>query len=296
MKVVIETTKGTKEAGTQALLVDELEIAPTAEFIGRSGPGKYLGHSEPGVIGALSGRCSFITELRGDGSSGLEPGLAILLQACKFKKALEVYNLHSDHADDKTISIDVWEDGKKKGLAGASGNVIIGNDVGKRMLCRFEFQGIWQAPVDEAVPAYAPSTTMPMMLKGATFTLDTQAIKIGSFELNTQNVLHLREDATAASGIAYCMITDYDPILTLTPEQDLVAGYDFHAKWVAGTEVAVSLVVNDGTDQVTFAIPKYQYRALAPGDRGGIATYDLTGQCNHDSGDDAVTLTAAAAA
>lgn len=291
IKVALETTKGTKVAGTQALLVFDLDIHPTAPFEERKGPGLYLGHPIAGVVNELSGECSFKTELRADGSGGMEAGLAILLQACGFKKTAEVYNICSDH---KNISIDVWEDGVKKGLAGAAGKVTLEGETGKRMFCNFTFSGIWQAVTDGALPANAPSTTKPMMIKGGTFTLGGESIKIGKFSLNNgANVIN-RADVDAASGIAYAMITDFDgPMLSMDPEADLVAGYDYNGLWLAGTEAAVSLILNDGTDQVTIAIPKFQYREIPEGDREGIAIYDVTGQCNHSTGDDAVKLTAA---
>lgn len=300
IKVILEAEKGTKLAGTQALLVEDLEINPDTDFYERKGTGKYLGHANKGVIGKLGGKCSFKTELRGNGSSGMEAGLAILLQACGLKKTLEVYNIASGHSDHKNLSIDVWEDGKKKGLAGAAGNVTFEGETGGRMMCNFEFTGIWQAPVDDALPAYAPSTTAPMMMKGGIFTLATESIKIGRFSLNIGGNVIYRGDivpTSPASGIAYCMITDFDgPMLNIDPEADLVAGYDYHGAWLAGTEAVVSLVLNDGTDQVTFAIPKFQYREIKEGDRDGIQIEDIIGQCNHSTGDDAVTITAAAAA
>jgi len=295
IKVVLENPMGDKADGTQALLVENLVINRVDEFVERKGPGKYLGYYEPGIPGPEVGVCSFTTELRCNGSAGMEPGLAILLQACKFLKALEVYTINSDHASDSTISIDVWEDGIRKGLGGASGNVTIEGVAGERILCNFEFTGRWIAPKTEGVPAFAPDATLPLILKGATFTLDGEDIKIGSFSLNMNNNVIRRLDITAEGGIAYAMITNFGPILTLQVEADTVEGYDYFGKLAASGEGIVLLIVNDGTDQITLDIPKYQYRNLPEGERDGIAIYDLEGQCNNSSGtaDDAVKLTAA---
>jgi len=294
IKVKIEDPKGDKIAADQALWVEDLDIHQTSPFTERRGTGKHLGFGEEGVIEELSGVCSFTAEFRSNGSNGLEAGLAILLQGCKFKKAAEVYNLHSSHAADKTLSIDVWEDGRKKGLAGASGNVTAEGDVGKRVLLRFEFSGIWQAPIDENLPAYSPAVTPPMMLRDGTFELGSKSIKIGRFSLNMNNVVVPRPDVDAPSGIAYYMITDFGPVFNADPEADLIAGYDYHGILLARTEAAISLVIDDGTAKATFALPKVQIRELAEGDRDGIAVYDYTGQCNNNTGDDAVTITGAA--
>lgn len=291
IKVILEATKGTKLAGTQALLVFDLDIKPTAPFEERKGTGLYRGHAQTGVLGERSGTCSFSAELRGTGTSGMEVGLAILLQACGLAKTAEVYQVHSTHTNDKTISIDVWEDGVKKGLAGASGNVTFEGTDGGRMMLNFEFSGVWQAPIDEALPAFSPSTTAPLLMQGGTFTLATESIMISRFSLNMGCVVVPRYDVDAVGGIAYFIITDYDgPIIGMDPEADLVAGYDYNGIWLARTEAAVSLALTDGTDTVTFTIPKVQYREIPEGDRSGIQIYDITGQCNHSSGNDAVAI------
>lgn len=296
IKVALEDPKGGKVAGTSALLAFDLEINPTAPYEERKGTGLYRGHENIGIHGERSGSCKFSVELRGTGSQGMDAGLAVLLQACGLAKTLEVYQVHSIHskavgAEDKTISIDVWEDGVKKGLAGASGNVTFEGENGGRMMCNFEFSGIWQAPVAEALPANVPGSTAPMMMQGGTFTLATKSIKISKFSLNIGSNPVPRYDVDAAGGIAYYMITDYDPVLSIDPEADLIAGYDYHGVWLAGTEAAVSLALGDGTDIITFTIPKVQYREIAEGDRDGIQIYDITGQCNPSAaGNDAVAI------
>ena len=297
IKVILEAEKGTKLAATQAILVYDLEINPTAEFIKRMGSGLYRGNTVAGVLGANSGVCSFAVELRSAGSAAMEVGLAILLQGCGLKKALEVYQVHSVPADDKTISIDVWEDGKKKGLAGAMGTVRFENeDNGGRMMVHFEFFGIWQTPTDEALPAYVPSTTAPMKFQGGTFKIATVAKAVSKYNLDMGNNVVPRLDVNAAGGISYYCITDTDPTLSFDIEIEPVATYDIDGIWYAGTEAAVELVLNDGAYKVTFAMPKVQYKEIPSGDKDGIMVYDAVGQCNHNTADDAVVITAAAVA
>jgi len=296
LEVEIETEKGTRNTSPSpsAILAFDLEINPTAPFEERKGTGLYRGHSNIGVLGERSGTCKFSTELRSNGTSGLDAGLAILLQACGFAKTSESYQVHSTHADDETISIDVWEDGVEKSLLGASGNVTFEGENGGRMMCNFEFLGVWQAPFDEpTAPTTEPGTGAPILMQSGTFTLD-DSINISKFSLNMGTNPIPRYDVDAAGGIAYYMITDYDSVLSIDPEADLVAGYDYYGKWLIGTEAAVSLLLTDGTVSVTFTLPKVQFREIAEGDRDGIQIYDLTGQCNHSSGNDAVTIAASA--
>lgn len=289
IKVTLESEKGTKVAGTSAIMVFDLAINPTAPYEERKGSGLYRGHKETGVLGERSGTCNFSVELRAD-SAAMEAGLAILLQACGLKQTVQVYQVHSTPGDDKCLSIDVWEDGVKKGLAGAMGNVTFEGEAGKRMMCNFEFTGIWQAVTDEAMPAFAPATYPPIRLQGGTFTLGGESIKVGKFSLNMGNNVVMRGDVDGVGGIAHYAITDYDPVISIDPEADLVAGYDFNGIWLAGTEAAVSLAVTDGTNTATFTLPKVQARELTQGDRDGIQIYEFTGQCNHDSGNDSVAI------
>ncbi len=285
IKVEIESTKGSRNGvpSPTEVLVFDLEINPTAPFEERKGSGLYRGHKETGVLGERSGVCSFSCEMRGDGSQGLDAALAILLQACGLDQTVEVYQVHSTPANDETLSIDVWEDGVKKSLLGASGNVTFEGETGKRMMCNFEFSGVWQTPTDDSLPTYAPGTTAPMLIQGGTFTLADKSIKIGKFSLNMGNNVIPRMDVDAAGGISYFMITDYDPVLSIDPEADLVAGHDYFGDWLALIEAAVSLALTDGTDIITFTLPKVQYKEITEGDRDGIQIYDITGQCRHNA-------------
>lgn len=290
IKVKLESNKGTKVDADQALLVFDLEIKPTAPYEVRRGTGLYLGHNTTGILGELSGSCAFKTELRSNGSAGMENGLAILFQAAGLVKSSETYSQHSSPTNQKTISIDVWQDGVKFGLAGAMGTCKITGDIGKRMLCEFEFFGRWQAPIDEALPAYSPSSTLPMRLAGGTFTIGSSSLKISKYELDFGNNVILRPDPDGIGGIGYYMITDYDPQLSIDPEADNVATYDFNGLWLAGTEAAVSLTVTDGSDDITISTPKVQIKELSLGDRDGIAMYDYIGQCNNSGATPAISL------
>ncbi|MGA1979460.1 MAG: hypothetical protein ABSG99_02690 [Sedimentisphaerales bacterium] len=295
IKVLAESAKGTKVAATSAILAYDLAIDSTAPFEERKGTGLYRGQERVGTLGALSGSCKFKTELRGNGTSGMDTGLAILLQGCGLKQTSESYQIHSAPADDKTISIDVFEDGVQKGLRGASSDLTIGGENGGKVMCDFDFQGIWQAPVYGALPSWTPGTGAVLKMQGGTFTLANATIKIAKFSLKLGCKVVPRYDMTAAGGIIYYMITDYDPVLSIDPEAALVADHDYYGLWLAGTPAAVSLVLTNGTTKVTITLPAVQYKELKEGDRDGIQIYDLTGQCNHSSGNDAVTIAAAAA-
>jgi hypothetical protein len=295
VKVKLETEAGTKVAGDTAIYFEDAKLVETSPVIERNGDGAYRGHSLPSVIGERSGKFTGTAEIRGSGSAGCDAGLAILLQCCGLKKTLEVFNMYSTLADDKTVSIDMWQSGRKLGLAGGSGTFVIRGESGGRVLVDFEIDGVWQTPADEAIPAWAPGSQKPFMNKGATFTLDSNAIKISQWTLTGGQIVVPRRSVAAASGISHYSVADMKPMFGCDPEADLVANYDYHGIFAAGTEKAISLIVTNGTDKCTIAIPKFQTTEKNEGDRDGLLTHELNGQCNHSSGNDAITLTFAAA-
>jgi len=294
IRVALETDKGTEVDGTEDIYVENLEVNATAPFEERNGSGAQLGKTVAGVLGEKSGTCSFRTPLRGNGSGGLDASLAMLLQGCGLKQTLEVYNTHSVFSDQETLSIDCYYDGVLKTLYGAMGNVNFTGQAGNTIWCEFTFTGIWKDPEDAALITPAFSTQPEMQLGSATWSLDSQSIKIDNFGLSLENNVALRKDIVGYGGIASAIISDYNPTLTIDPEFDLVAGYDYYTKWKSGATCAVSLAVSDGTDDITFTLPAVQYTELSPSDRDGTVVLDLTGHCLHSAGNDAVKIEASA--
>ncbi|RKY05686.1 MAG: hypothetical protein DRP56_08730, partial [Planctomycetota bacterium] len=147
-----------------------------------------------------------------------------------------------------------------------------------------------QAPIDEAMPAFAPSTTTPLRMQGGTFTIGAAAKKISKFSLEVGGAVVAQPDVNAASGVASYIITDFDPAVGFDLEAELVASYDINGIWLAGTEAAVVFAATGGGRTVTITCPKVQYKEVPEGDRDGIAIYDAAGQCNNDSGNDAIAI------
>jgi len=181
----------------------------------------------------------FLTIAKGAGTLG--SGLDELFKASGFILTSTTYGPHSVQDDQKTLSIDVWEDGVKKGLAGAQGKMTVEVESGKRVMLKFEFLGVWQTPSAEAMPAFAPGTTAVQRAQGGAFTIGGTAKKISKMTIEVgQNVVP-RMDVNAAGGIAYYSITDYDPTAGFDLEAEAVGTYDINAIWLAGTEAAIVL-------------------------------------------------------
>ena len=298
LQVEIETTKGEVIATTPVdVLVYDSMMNPTDPFVERKGSAKALGHTSPGVLeGTKAGTCTFRTELRANtGTTDLEPGLILLLQACGLSLTTKVYTPISVHATQKTLTMTLYEDGLKKQLIGAAGNFTMTPDSG-RIIFDFEFSGVWIAPSDVAIAGItlAYDVGLPISWGNAAnaFAMDEKAYKITTFSFTTGNNVIPR---FTNGGISYFFVSDRDPTMSMNPESDLIAGSDVFVDWLAGSEVKISLALTDGTNSLTLEADKFQYRELAEGDRDGIAVDEVTGQFNIvtiDTGDDEYKLTA----
>lgn len=295
VKVAVEATKGTKLAGDSAIYVEDMEINPAFEFTPRASGGKFLGVNEGDVRGLQMGGCNFTAEMKGNGSTGFDPALAILFQGCGLLQTALVYKTHSTIAAQKTISIDVWRDGKKFGLAGAMGNAIIVGVSGERVLVNFTFIGAWIAPIDDALPAFAPGTESPMRWQTGAFTIGGVPSKTANHSLDLGTIVVMRPDAGHVVGTSlHAVITNYRPIITLDPEDVLITDNDLEGNLLSGATAAISMVPQSADVKCTIALPAVQIIDLPGSERDGLAIKDYTGLCGNSSGDDAVTLTTAA--
>ncbi len=296
INVILEVVKGTYLAATNAIRVYDLDIKPTRPFEKRPGTGLTIGNHNPGSHGEDSGECSFKFKVRGNGSAGLDTAQAIVVQACSLKKTTEVYQSTSNYADQKTITIDTNMDGKKESLYGAMGEIKFTGKVGDDLIGEATFIGKYAVVEDEALAAYAPGTQTPMKVQGGAFTLGAVAMLIANYEMAMNNAVSLRPDASDTTAILTAAIPSNDPQVSVDPEDDLVANYDFDGIEKAGTLAAISLQATDGTDTITIATGAVQTIEKTPSDRDNIATLDWSGQClNTDpANDDAVVITVAA--
>jgi hypothetical protein len=296
--VKVEGAKGEPEiASLIDLYASDVKMICDASFEPRDGAGTELGNTTPGIVTQGIGRCTFQTELMAYTGHALNPGLAALLQACALAQSSQTYQVHSTFANQKTVTIEYYQDGLKKVLFGAMGKPVFNGTAGKRIIISFEFLGLYSVPVVAALPTFAPAVQKPMLMQSGSFTMGTVAKYISRFSFDMQNVLGWRYNPSKAGGIECAIITNFNPVFSCDPEVDAdLAGVptsNFESLWRAGTEQAVSFVASDGTDKATFVMPKVQPISVPMEDREGILVYDYKGQCNKSAGNDSFALTIA---
>ena len=251
--------------------------------------------------GEQIGTLGLRVEMRGDGSADWDDGLEALFQGCGFSLATKILTPVSAVGSMKTLSFAYYEDGIHKQMAGAMGNVRITGEFGKPAFAEFEFRGVWKAPKDKAISLANPSinNALPMRFANSSFTLagGSYTPYISTLTIDMGNAITMVEDIRQNEAVLHAVITEREPIVTMDAQAELVANYDAFGLWLAGTEAAMSLIINNGTDQITIAIPKLQHRAPQEGDRDGKLTHEYTAQCNVSSpatGNDEISMTAAA--
>lgn len=289
IQIANENTKGTYDFDPlRSLLCFDASIQSTAEFIERRGPGKYLGHVNIGAFGQETGVFTCKAELRGNGSNAMDAAVSEMLMACGMKNTSEAYTPSSTITDHKTVSITVWEDGKKKQLKGAMGNCVISGEQGMPIYLEFTMTGFYVQMADEALstPTWSANATLPEVMGSGALTFGALTVYPSKFQLDFGN------NVVERSGSGYFVITDRTPILSIDVEDDNDATADYPAIRIAGTQTAFSMAIGSAAGKmITVAAPKVQIQELKEADRNGILTYDLTGLCTANTGDDEYSIT-----
>ena len=296
IRVDLETEQGTAvDPGTEELLVYDLMIQPDDEMIVRE-PGSGSGGRFTSERGPATCTVTFRVEVRGDGVSALDAGIAVCLQGCAMTLDTLVYSPESVIATQKTISISVWRDGHYERCFGAMGSWELTGEFGKQVFFEFTFQGLYAVEADEALPVTAHSTEVPMRFAGATTTLGALSPKMSRVAITQNNPVEMRECQDADEGVIHAMVgPNRNYTVGGDPEDPAAATFDFRSLWLAKTTAAFSMLITDGTVNVTITAPKVQQMPPQEAQRDSKATFDMVGQCNTNTGDDELIITTAAA-
>ncbi len=285
-----ETTSGTAATITapfSATTCYDIKMESEDFFAGgeRKPDGNYIGNVDS-VTGQQMGKLTWKQDLRNADT------FVALLTGCGFKLDTGVYGISSDMSTRKTWSFAVWEDGRRKGLKGASGTFKIVGKAGQRVTIEWTWRGIWIAPIAEAMPAQAPIQTVSYFASSVTCTLGGAAIPMTEmFEIDGGAVVSDREHFVSASGVLHTLIAEMKPMIKLDPEARKVGDLDTYGLLLAGTTAAFNLVLTTGATTLTIAAPRVQRVQVNGQDRKGKRIDALQLQCNISSGDDALTFT-----
>ena len=252
------------------------------------------------VPGAQFAVLTFTTEVHGDGAGGVPFWASELLPACGWVNSSGTFSptTEAPGSNVKTLTMAVYQDGLIKKMSGAAGTAQLVFEAGKHVMINWTFTGKFESITDGAIlSGVSRPTNKPIVMAGQNISIGgATAACIQNIAVDLGNNVVARPCANEAGAVEAGLITGRNVTATLDPESVLVATNNTFGKWLAGTEEAFSLVLDDGTDAITFAGPKFQRTNIQEGDRDGIVTDDTTARFNISSGDDEFTIDFAASA
>jgi len=267
----VEQTYGTFEtvAGTDALLVSNLECTPLDPgLLDRELVLPFFG-SRPKVVGQRVGSCTFDVELSGSGVVGTAPRWGRLLRACGFGEAAIAESVTYTPAMTGIIgvSLDFNNDGNRHRLSGCRGNATFNLSAGEIPKISFEFFGTYVAAAAAAqtTPTFGGQAE-PVIVSSANTTsvsvLGLTTACMESFSLDLGNEVPLRQ-------LAGC--TQSYPITNRMPSGEVVIEAPVIGSGSGEKDYFAQVI-----SQVTGSI-SWQHGQTA----GNITTMTL-GQCNID--------------
>jgi hypothetical protein len=170
----------------------------------------------------------------------------------------------------------IYQDGIRKQIAGAMGNLTIPFTVGEPLQGNVDMRGKYSATTDQTILSPTYLTTDPPRVASATIELGGSALNFQSGTITIENSVVLRPDDTDSTGFLVAAITQQRVTVELDPEATLVATRDDYGDLLSNAVANFVLTVGTSGNQITITIPNCQKIAVTDGDREGIMTHPLT--------------------
>lgn len=230
------------------------------------------------IPGTRLATISLKVENKGSGTAGTAPALGKLFKACGLGETIvavtsATYAPVSALASIPTLTIAIYQDGIRKQIRGARGNVKYSAKNGEPGMFEFSFVGVYDAVTDQSL--LTPSgveTTVPVALLSALFSVAGFSAFVSTISFDMGNTLTPRPDINQASGYISTLLTGRTPKGSFDPELETVATHDWYGRWIAGTTGALTWKHTGTAGNIcTFSAPVCQYIKINDGDRDGVA-------------------------
>lgn len=280
-----EATPGTAEsltASEAAFNVYELTVQQEIEKTTREGQGSF-GHL-PSVSGGHKGRITFKTDLGWDGTA-TEPAWAdTFFPACGLVKSTNTYTPRSEApgTNVKTLTMAVYEDGRRKLMRGCVGTFRLVCETGKPAMIEWDFIGIWTTPTDVTLLTPTYPTVAPLRYASGVTEFNSVAMQCQSVTLDVGNTTYLREGTAASniSGYIAGCITNRRPTITANPESKLIGTQDRYLFFRDSTEYVLTFeIAGPSSSKIVVSAPKATIENIQDADRESLIIDDLTFLC-----------------
>lgn len=296
LAVKVETTPGTAESLTAAeAAYNFMDAEMNADITVSTRPIQSSFRKLPGVPGSRAAEATFSLELIGDGAGTYPAWATTLLAGCGIAESPTDTATPLSEAPGtnvKTLTLGLYENGRRKLMSGAVGNVQFVITPGEPVMMNFTFRGVWQGVSDTAIlaPTYPTLTPIRASNTGGGFTINSVAQTFASATFDVGNQITLRPSTATTTGFAHGVITDRTPTWSIDPEAKLVATQDVFGDWVAGTTRALSFALIDAQDTVRFLAPAVQKQTVSNADREGLRVDTQTLLCCRDGANAEFTI------
>jgi len=243
------------------------------------------------VYGGMLRTLTFDVEMKGSGSAGVAPEMGDLLEACGMLEtvvAVTSVTYTPASTGHKSVTIYYYQDGTLMKLTGCRGNVNFNLEVGGIPKASFTMTGHVSAVTDIALPAATYDSVIPAPFINASFTVDGYGQIISAWAFDMGNELAMPPSPAATDGFGEIRITKRDVNGSLDPEHQLIADEAFDANFRNGVAAALAsgAIGSTAGNIINISQPAIYYRDIAPGDRDGIRTLDLTYAASESTTDD----------
>lgn len=218
--------------------LEEIQSLATKGLLGR----------QASVIGRESGGVTFSMNIRGRGAAyatGTRPEIDLPLRGCGLSSTVDaapgaekVTYVPTDTMESMTVYC-VQQNGRTVKLAGCLGTVAFRTSAGGVLVADVTMLGLLQeieAPAGYVSGTLSGTPQYPVA-KSALFQIGTEnfAARIASLGVSLGNLVTPVPSTNAVGGIAGYIIADRDPRVSIDPEDNPIASYDWYDKWRAAT-------------------------------------------------------------
>lgn len=278
----------------------DVDIQMDIPVVERPGQGSMMPLKS--VTGKRMGTVKFKIEFHGSGTPDAGAGEAVpqwaktFLPACRWVAgagaSLKVYGPVSEPPGDnvKTLTIYVWQDGLKKGIAGAMGNFPMTMTDGEQAYLEFEFKGKWIEPTAEAMIAPDYPSVTPPRFAGATTTMGSHSPRFNEMKIDPGNDIIFSEDPSHATGILFALAAAGSTTGTIDMEDELIASGNKFSEFLTSCGLNFSCQWGPSGNSITIYCSgaALQWTGLPDADRDGKNTIAATFAIRRvlDAGDD----------
>ncbi|MDH5394531.1 MAG: phage tail tube protein, partial [Gammaproteobacteria bacterium] len=236
---------------------------------------------------------TFDVRAKGSGAVGTAPEHGALHRACARSEVIVpvtsvTYQPVSDEATQEACTIYYNHEGLLHKLLGCVGTYTRNIETNGVIVYSYTMTGHSAAPTDVAFAAPGFDTAVPLVAKGAAFTVGGYAATINALSFDAGNTIAMPKDMNSADGYGALGITQFGPKGSFDPLMVTGAVNDFYDDFVNGAGLALDTGVIGSVpgNRLQIQMPAVYYTDISPGDRDGYRTYELPYAAKDVTGDD----------